>query len=51
MIDCIRSTFKEESFLGLYKGLTPSCIKAMATSGLIFALYEEISHLFKSLKL
>lgn len=51
MLDCVRSTLTEEGIAGLYKGLVPSCIKAMATSGLIFALYEEISHIFKSFRL
>lgn len=42
---CLIITCKEEGIRGLYKGFVPSTIKAMMTSGLIFALYEEITHL------
>lgn len=37
---CIVSVVKQEGVLGLYKGLSPSLLKAMATVGLIFTTYE-----------
>jgi len=49
MTDCLRRTAVEEGFSGLYKGLVPSCVKAMAATGLVFALYEEIIDLIRSL--
>ncbi|KAG5683007.1 hypothetical protein PVAND_012318 [Polypedilum vanderplanki] len=42
MFDCLRKTFMEESFSGLYKGLTPAVIKSGMMSGLYFFFYEEI---------
>lgn len=51
MSDCLRKTFMEEGLSGLYKGLAPSCLKAMVTSALIFTTYEELTCLFKSYNL
>lgn len=42
LIDCIRKTCKFEGLLGLYKGLSPSLIKAVITSALHFGSYELI---------
>lgn len=51
VFDCILRTAKEEGIRGLYKGLTPSIIKAMITTALTFTLYEEISHIFRTFDL
>uniref|UniRef100_A0AC35TH00 t-SNARE coiled-coil homology domain-containing protein n=1 Tax=Rhabditophanes sp. KR3021 TaxID=114890 RepID=A0AC35TH00_9BILA len=40
MIKTIQRTISNESVLGLYKGLSPSLLKAGATSGLAFYTYE-----------
>lgn len=42
MLDCLKKTFAEESFAGLYKGLTPAVIKSGMMSGFYFFFYEEI---------
>lgn len=42
MIDCLRKTFAEEGYIGLYKGLTPAVIKSGMMSGFYFFFYEEI---------
>lgn len=42
MFDCLRKTFAEERFAGLYKGLAPAVIKSGMMSGLYFFFYEEI---------
>lgn len=43
MLDCLRQTFAEERFLGLYKGWAPAVIKSGAMSGLYFFFFEEIT--------
>lgn len=43
LFDCLRKTFIEEGFSGLYKGLPSAIIKSGAMSGLFFFFYEEIS--------
>ncbi|GJQ68468.1 hypothetical protein Trydic_g17045 [Trypoxylus dichotomus] len=42
MIDCVRKIYVIEGFSGLFKGLSPSLAKAVATSALHFASYEYI---------
>jgi solute carrier family 25 thiamine pyrophosphate transporter 19 len=42
MFDCIVQTVSKEGLLGLYKGLTPSIVKAGAMSGFYFFFYEEM---------
>ena len=37
---CIIDVVKEEGILGLYKGLSPSLLKAIAAAALIFTSYE-----------
>lgn len=46
MFDCLRKTFVEERFIGLYKGLAPAVIKSGMMSGLYFFFYEEIITVF-----
>ncbi|XP_037083143.1 mitochondrial thiamine pyrophosphate carrier-like [Pollicipes pollicipes] len=40
LLHCLRSTAYQEGVRGIYKGLMPSSIKAMATTGLHFTFYE-----------
>lgn len=42
MFDCLIQTATKEGLLGLYKGLTPSIVKAGAMSALYFFFYEEM---------
>lgn len=46
MFDCLRKTFVEERFAGLYKGLAPAVIKSGMMSGLYFFFYEEFISAF-----
>lgn len=46
MFDCLRKTFAEERFTGLYKGLAPAVIKSGMMSGLYFFFFEEIMTAF-----
>ncbi|RWS06466.1 mitochondrial thiamine pyrophosphate carrier-like protein [Dinothrombium tinctorium] len=45
--DCFLKVIREESFLGLYKGLSPSLLKAFASTALHFAFYEQILNFLK----
>jgi PREDICTED: similar to mitochondrial solute carrier family 25 member 19, partial len=40
--DCVIQTLRNESFSGFYKGLYPSFLKAIISSALHFASYEQI---------
>lgn len=42
LLDCIRKTYTFEGIIGLYKGLSPSLIKAVVTTALHFSSYELI---------
>ncbi|XP_060559610.1 mitochondrial thiamine pyrophosphate carrier-like [Ruditapes philippinarum] len=42
LVHCIKTLVKEEGILGLYKGLSPSLLKAMFVSGTIFCVYDQI---------
>ncbi|CAG2116892.1 unnamed protein product [Medioppia subpectinata] len=42
VIDCIVKIVRQESVLAFYKGLTPSLMKAAATTALNFSLYENV---------
>ncbi|XP_026762656.1 mitochondrial thiamine pyrophosphate carrier-like [Galleria mellonella] len=46
MLDCLKLTITEEGFLALYKGYGPSMWKAVLTTALHFAVYDEIKHFF-----
>lgn len=48
MLDCLKKTFVEERFTGLYKGWAPAVIKSGAMSGLFFFFYEEITTEFNN---
>ncbi|XP_026820795.1 mitochondrial thiamine pyrophosphate carrier-like [Rhopalosiphum maidis] len=49
LLDCIYVTIKEESFNGLFKGLSPSLIKAGFTTALHLTFYEQTLKLLQSL--
>jgi solute carrier family 25 thiamine pyrophosphate transporter 19 len=49
MLDCLRKTFAQERFSGLYKGLAPAVIKSGMMSGLYFFFYEEIITAFNQI--
>ena len=38
---CFVTVFKEEGMIGLYKGLSPSLLKAGVVSGTIFCVYDQ----------
>lgn len=40
LFECLVNTVREEGYLGLFKGFTPSLIKAASVSALHFAFYE-----------
>ena len=45
MVDCFRKIYGGEGFAGMFKGLSPSLLKAIATSALHFSTYELICSL------
>ncbi|KAF0763352.1 mitochondrial thiamine pyrophosphate carrier-like [Aphis craccivora] len=49
LLDCIYGTIREESINGLFKGLSPSLIKAGFTTALHLTLYEQTFKLLQSL--
>ncbi|KAM3960757.1 mitochondrial thiamine pyrophosphate carrier [Aphomia sociella] len=46
IIECIKITIGEGGFLALYKGYGPSILKAVLTTSLHFAVYDEIKNFF-----
>ncbi|KAJ9582236.1 hypothetical protein L9F63_003365 [Diploptera punctata] len=44
LLQCLYVTIRDETLLGLYKGLWPSLLKAAATSALHFCIYEQTCH-------
>ncbi|XP_043195407.1 mitochondrial thiamine pyrophosphate carrier-like isoform X2 [Amphibalanus amphitrite] len=49
LLDCLWSTARREGVRGIYKGLLPSSVKAMATTGLHFTFYELAIRLMRSM--
>lgn len=49
LLDCIYVTLREESISGLFKGLSPSLIKAGFTTALHLTLYEQTLELLQPL--
>ena len=47
MFNCFYLTLKDEGLAGIYKGVTPSILKAAVSSGLVFLFYEQISNLVR----
>ena len=47
LMHCLKLTLAEEGVRGLYKGFTPSLLKAIVTSGLMFGFYEEILRIIR----
>lgn len=50
LLDCARQMLQEEGAQGLYKGLTPSMLKAALSTGLTFFWYEFFCNFFYHLK-
>ncbi|XP_025830479.1 mitochondrial thiamine pyrophosphate carrier-like [Agrilus planipennis] len=50
MMDCIRKIYAIEGVIGFYKGLNPSLLKAVVTSGMYFATYELMCKIIVDLK-
>ncbi|RZF45890.1 hypothetical protein LSTR_LSTR015885 [Laodelphax striatellus] len=44
LFNCFKGTIEGEKVFGLFKGLSPSLLKAALTTALHFAFYEEILH-------
>ncbi|XP_056406247.1 mitochondrial thiamine pyrophosphate carrier isoform X2 [Hyla sarda] len=50
LVDCACRMQKEEGFKGLFKGLSPSLMKAAVSTGLTFFCYEMFCSMFWSIK-
>lgn len=50
MVNCFMKTFRNEGVVGLFKGLSPSLVKAGLTSALHFTVYEQASGVLAALK-
>ncbi|XP_060058719.1 mitochondrial thiamine pyrophosphate carrier isoform X2 [Erinaceus europaeus] len=50
LLDCARKVLQEEGAQGLYKGLTPSLLKAAFSTGLTFFWYEFFCNFFQHKK-
>ncbi|CAH8648662.1 unnamed protein product [Dicrocoelium dendriticum] len=44
---CFRGIVAHEGIVGLFKGWTPSAMKAMLSTGLTFFFYEQFCHVFR----
>nr|BAN20796.1 mitochondrial citrate transport protein, putative [Riptortus pedestris] len=51
MFDCLITTTQKEGFLGLYKGLSPSILKAAVTTALHFTVYDETCKILSSVRM
>lgn len=49
MIDCFRRTIAHEGFIGIFKGLSPSLLKAVCTSAMHFTTYEVACKLLEDI--
>ena len=47
ILNCINKIIKNESILGLYKGMTASYIKLFPTIGIQFLVMEKLNYLLK----
>lgn len=45
LVHCFKKMIQEEGYLGLYKGLSPSLLKAVFVSGTMFCVYDQICFL------
>ncbi|KAG8564959.1 hypothetical protein GDO81_012647 [Engystomops pustulosus] len=50
LLDCACRMYQEEGFRGLFKGLSPSLLKAAVSTGLTFFCYEMFCRMFQSVK-
>ncbi|XP_064609881.1 mitochondrial thiamine pyrophosphate carrier-like isoform X2 [Liolophura sinensis] len=46
MVHCLLMTLREEGLKGIYKGLTPSLLKAATVAGVHLSVYEQVCNLF-----
>ncbi|XKL66196.1 hypothetical protein PGB90_009616 [Kerria lacca] len=47
LVDCCIRIYKEESFIGFFKGLQPSLIKSALSTSIYFALHDKIFRIFR----
>ena len=50
LLDCAQQVLREEGPVGLFKGLSPSLLKAALSTGFVFFWYELFCNLFHHLK-
>lgn len=50
MVDCMIKTLKVEGIRGLFKGLSPGLVKAVATTSINFWFYEYACHFLASFR-
>lgn len=50
MKQCLLSTVKQEGFLGLFKGLSPSLLKAGISTAIYFTMYDLVCNLISHSK-
>ncbi|WAQ95647.1 TPC-like protein [Mya arenaria] len=46
VVHCIKQSLKDEGLRGMYKGLSPSLLKAVFVSGTIFCVYDQVCYVF-----
>merc|ERR1711953_709298 len=49
-IHCIRSTFRNESIGGFYKGLYPNLLRVVPATAITFVVYEKVSQFLSDLR-
>jgi len=50
LFHCMQQSVKDEGLLGLYKGLSPSLLKAVIVTGTIFCVYDQVCYIFMMVK-
>jgi len=51
LFNCLMKTVREEGFLGIYKGFTPSMLKAALSTSILFFLYDSLSKFVRNSKI
>ncbi|CAF1000166.1 unnamed protein product [Rotaria sordida] len=49
LINCLSETIRHEGFTGLYKGMTPSLIKAYLSTAITLGIYDSICNRFRQI--
>ena len=49
MLHCLKTSIMQEGLLALYKGLSPSLLKAVVTSAMHFCVYEQTCELLQKI--